>query len=259
MSLDARDAMALRVALPAAMVARIGRIDCVAQVDSTNAELLRRGAAQPDLAVLLADAQSAGRGRRGRHWQSPPGANLYASLYWRHRREAQALGGLSVVVGLACAEALQALGIAAVRVKWPNDLIAQGRKLGGVLIELAAEAAVIGIGLNLHMPEATAERIDQPWTDLITLGVDVERPALMAALLLHLIPALDDFLDHGLEPFHARWQALDAFAGARVHAFVGDERLEGEALGLAPDGGLRLRLEHGERVLHSADVSLRAA
>ena len=158
MSLDARDAMALRVALPAAMVARIGRIDCVAQVDSTNAELLRRGAAQPDLAVLLADAQSAGRGRRGRHWQSPPGANLYASLYWRHRREAQALGGLSVVVGLACAEALQALGIAAVRVKWPNDLIAQGRKLGLCLRGSAQLAKRVAQGRPNTMGEGQHRR-----------------------------------------------------------------------------------------------------
>ena len=252
------DTASVRAELPFGLVSRIGALDCVAEIDSTNAELLRRGASQPDIAVLVADAQSAGRGRRGRVWQSPPGANLYLSLYWRHRRDPSTLGGLSLVVGLACAEALRELGYADVGLKWPNDLLARGRKLGGVLVELAPGAAVIGLGLNVRMPEAGAAQIDQPWIDLAALGAVLPRAALVAALLRHLVPALDAFAGAGLAPFHARWQALDVFAGARVQALAGEERLEGVALGLATDGGLRLQVGEGERVLHSAEVSLRS-
>ena len=251
------DTASIRAELPGDLMSRIGALDCVATIDSTNAELLRRGASQPDIAVLVADAQSAGRGRRGRVWQSPPGANLYLSLYWRHRRDPLALGGLSLVVGLACAEALRELGYDDVGLKWPNDLLARGCKLGGVLIELAPAAAVIGLGLNVQMPKASAAQIDQPWIDLAALGAVPPREALAAALLRRLLPALDEFATAGLATFHARWHALDVFAGARVHALAGEERFEGVALGLANDGGLRLRVGESERILHSAEVSLR--
>lgn len=253
------DAASLRAALPVASAARFGVIECVDEIDSTNTELLRRAAILPEFALLIADTQSAGRGRRGRAWRSPPGSNLYASLWWRHGRTPQALGGLSVVVGIACVEALRALGVAEAQLKWPNDVVAQGRKLGGILIELVPGAAVIGIGLNLRMPPDAAIGIDQPWIDLATLGHAVSRLDLSTKLLTRLLPALDEFAQCGLDSFQSRWQALDAFAGRRLLAIAGEERVEGEALGLAPDGGLRLRTAQGERVLHSAEVSLRCA
>jgi BirA family biotin operon repressor/biotin-[acetyl-CoA-carboxylase] ligase len=253
------DAAAIRAALPASLDARLEAIEVLSELDSTNAEALRRSAALPDLALILADAQSAGRGRRGRVWQSPPGANLYASLHWRHRLPPNALAGLSLVVGLACAEALHELGATEVRVKWPNDLLARGRKLGGVLIELAPDVAVIGIGLNLHMPETAAAQIDQPWIDLAMLDVALERHALAARLMTTLLPALELFNSHGLSAFSARWIAFDALAGAQIMASAGDQRLQGEALGLAPDGGLRVLVDGSERVLHSAEVTIRPA
>lgn len=249
----------LRRHFGAAQLARFGAIDWVASIDSTQAGLQRRGVDPRGPAVLIADAQSAGRGRRGHAWQSPPDANLYLSMQRRLGLAPRALSGLSLVIGLATAEALHARGLHEVRVKWPNDLLARGRKLGGVLVELAGDAACIGLGLNLRMPEATAALIDQPWIDLATLGADDTREAIAAAVLVAWLDALELFSRDGLAAFAARWDALDALAGREVRVLGAEGELLGQACGIAPDGGLRVRLAHGERVFHSADVSLRAA
>lgn len=260
MSLAAAASLAaLRRHLTGPQVARLGAIEWIDAIDSTHAELLRRGPRQPDPAVLIADAQTDGRGRRGRSWLSPPQANLYLSLHARLRRTPRELSGLSLVIGLATAEALQDRGHRDVRVKWPNDLLAHDRKLGGVLIELVGDAACIGLGLNLRMPPEAAHAIDQPWIDLATLGAGETREEVAAFVLVAWLDALELFVRDGLVPFLARWDALDALAGREVRLFSGNEELHGRACGIAPDGGLRVRLAEGERVFHSADVSLRAA
>jgi BirA family biotin operon repressor/biotin-[acetyl-CoA-carboxylase] ligase len=248
----ALDAGTIVAALAPATRVRLRDVDVLAEVDSTNAALMRRAALDPTPAALLADAQTAGRGRRGKAWLSPPGANLYLSLAWPVREAA----GLSLAVGIACAEALR---VPALRVKWPNDLVVEQRKLGGVLIELAGGIAVIGVGLNVRMPRAAAEVLDQPWTDLATLGIDADRNTLAARLLDALVAALLEFERGGFAPFAARWQGLDALAGREVRVASGDEIHPGIAAGVAADGGLRVALAGGERVFHSADVSVRAA
>jgi BirA family biotin operon repressor/biotin-[acetyl-CoA-carboxylase] ligase len=253
------DAIGLREALGTDLAARLGAIETVSDIDSTNAELLRRGTNQPDNAVLIAEAQTAGRGRRGNVWHSPPAANLYLSLYRRIPGAPATLLGLSPAIGVACVEALQRLGQREVRLKWPNDLVARGHKLGGLLIETAGEAAVIGFGLNLRMPPGAGAAIDQDWIDLATLGAHASRETVVAAVLSHWLDALDQFVRAGFEPFRARWEALDAFAGRDVRLRSGASEWTGQACGIAADGGLRVRLPEGERVFHSADVSLRAA
>jgi BirA family biotin operon repressor/biotin-[acetyl-CoA-carboxylase] ligase len=245
--------------LTPARVSRFGALEWVDAIDSTHAELLRRGAAQADRAVLIADAQSAGRGRRGKAWHSPPEANLYLSMHARVGRSPQAVAGLSLVVGLATAEALHGLGHREVQVKWPNDLLARGRKLGGVLIELVGDAALIGLGLNLSMPAEATQAIDQPWIDLATLGGSDTRARVAASILIAWLDALDRFAQEGLPAFLARWDLHDALAGREVRVLAGSEQLFGRACGIAPDGGLRVRFAAGERIFHSADVSLRAA
>lgn len=253
-------AAALRVALGPATCARLGALEWCESIDSTNAELLRRGATQPDLALLVADGQSAGRGRRGRCWHSPPGAQLILSLYLRLDGGMRRAGGLSLVVGVAAAEALHALGADGVRLKWPNDLVAGQEKLGGVLIEASGEGAVLGIGINLRLPDAAAAAIDQPWTDLSRLGVAAGRDAVAAALLARLLPLLDDFRRGGLDAaMRARWEALDGLAGVAVRIEAGALQQEGRVLGLAPDGALRLATSTGEQRFHSGEVSLRRA
>lgn len=259
------DAGAIAARLPADLRIRWPRTELAWEIDSTNAELLRRGPACADGTVLLAERQTGGRGRRGRAWASPLAANLYLSLHRRFEGGIAALSGLSLAVGIAAAEALRDLGYAEVGLKWPNDLLARGRKLGGILVELGGEAAgpmqaVIGLGLNVRMPRAAAQAIDQPWIDLATLGAGVpDRNDLSAAVIASLARVLDDFAEAGLAPLLPRWRALDALAGREVRMQAGDAAYEGVALGIAGNGGLRVRHADGERTWHSGEVSLRIA
>ena len=169
------DADLIRAPLRDATAAQLASLEVAWSLDSTNSELLRRKAPEHGAAVLLAEQQTGGRGRRGRQWASPIAANLYLSLSRQFSGGLARLGGLSLVVGVAAAEALRQAGYAPVGVKWPNDLLAHGRKLGGILVEGGGEhggpvRAVIGIGVNVHMPATAATAISQAWTDLVTLG-----------------------------------------------------------------------------------------
>lgn len=262
--LDLLDADALRAAVAGIGVARL---DVAWTIDSTNSELLRRGAPARGVDVLLAERQTGGRGRRGRPWQSPLGANLYLSLARAFEGGLARLGGLSLVAGLAAAEALRTLGFAQVALKWPNDLVVDDgatlRKLGGLLVEGGGEhggpaSAVIGLGLNVAMPPASGAGIDQPWIDLAALGPAPSRTALAAALLRHLVAALEAFDRDGFAPFAERWAAFDALRGreAELHAPAGVEAVR--VLGLGEGGALRVRDATGrERDVHAGEVSLR--
>lgn len=271
--LDLLDADAIGAALPAAARARIATLDVAWSIDSTNSALLRSPAPDAGLAaVLLAERQTGGRGRRGREWASPLAAHVYLSLSRGFAGGLARLGGLSLVAGIASVEALHALGFAKVRLKWPNDLVvvdARGlRKLGGLLVEGGGEhagpaRAVLGLGLNVRMPEAGAAAIDQPWCDLGMLAADAGRPLpsrneVVAALLEHWLPALDAFDADGLAPFLPRYAALDALAGQAVTIHGGRATDTGVALGLAADGALRVRLADGtEQGFHAGEVSVR--
>jgi BirA family biotin operon repressor/biotin-[acetyl-CoA-carboxylase] ligase len=265
--LDLIDAAALRAALPPATAQGVDRLEVAWSVDSTNSELLRRGAPARGVDVLLAERQTGGRGRRGRPWQSPLGANLYLSAARAFEGGLARLGGLSLVAGIAVAEALHAAGRPEVALKWPNDLVVDDgtrlRKLGGLLVEGGGEhggpaSAVIGIGINVAMPPEAGARIDQPWIDLAGLGGAPSRTQLAAALVVHLVDALDLFDREGFAPFAARWRALDALRGreAEVHLPSGSEPVH--VLGLGDGGALRVRGADGrERDLHAGEVSLR--
>ena len=183
-------------------------------------------------------------------------------------------GGLSLVAGIAACEALRALGHAQVALKWPNDLVVAGsmtdgsknlRKLGGLLVEGGGEAAgaaraVIGLGINIRMPAAVANDIDQPWIDLASMSQAAPaRNAVVAALLSQLLPALQQFDAEGLAPFLPRYAALDALAGRALRVHEAGHAWPATALGIADDGALRVRDGDGrERLVHAGDVSVRA-
>ncbi|WP_408952537.1 bifunctional biotin--[acetyl-CoA-carboxylase] ligase/biotin operon repressor BirA [Lysobacter sp. Hz 25] len=269
--LDLLDAEAIVAALSAPTRARLAALEVAWSIDSTNSELLRRPTPAQGVAVLLAERQTGGRGRRGRVWASPLAAHLYLSLSRSFGGGLARLGGLSLVAGIAAVEALQGLGYAPVRLKWPNDLVVLDgdglRKLGGLLIEGGGEyagpaRAVIGLGLNVRMPAAAAASIDQPWSDLSGLAGAraVARDTVAAALLERLLPALDEFDEAGLAPFLDRYAAFDALAGQAVSVHGADATHQGIALGLADDGALRVRLDDGEeRRFHAGEVSVRRA
>ena len=258
------DADRIRAQLPSATVDALSSLEVAWSLDSTNSELLRRKAPDRGVDVLLAEQQTGGRGRRGRQWASPIASNLYLSLSRQFSGGLARLGGLSLVVGVAVAEALRQAGYAAVGLKWPNDLLAHGRKLGGILVEGGGEhggpvRAVIGIGVNVRMPAPVATTIDQAWTDLAGLGEGApSRNTLAAQLLDALLPALDQFDRDGLPPFLARYAALDVLAGraVTVHGPQGDE--QGVADGIGDDGALRVRVGQAVRQVHAGEVSVRA-
>lgn len=267
---DLLDNDTLIAALPATVRARMASLEVGWTVDSTNSELLRRASPADGAAdVLLAERQTGGRGRRGRDWSSPLAAHLYLSLSRSFSGGLSRLGGLSLVAGLATVEALHELGFGMVRLKWPNDLVVAGpdgglKKLGGLLVEGGGEhagpvRAVIGLGLNVRMPDGFASVIDQPWCDLSQLPpATPSRNMLAAAILRHWVPALDGFDRSGLAPLLARCAALDALVGQPVTVQGENSATTGVALGLAGDGSLRVRLDGGgERCFHSGEVSVR--
>jgi BirA family biotin operon repressor/biotin-[acetyl-CoA-carboxylase] ligase len=236
-------------------------------VDSTNAEVLRRIAAgsAPGL-VCSAEQQTAGRGRRGRQWVSPFARNIYLSLCWEYHQGATALEGLSLAVGVAVVRALRGLGVDGLQLKWPNDVLAQGAKLGGVLLEMAGDAAgrcqvVIGVGINVAMPPAAANTIDQAWIDLTRLcdGSPPGRNALLAALLNELLPLAASFGDTGFAPWRAPWIALDAYADTPVVLHSGEQRQAGVARGVDERGALLLETTTGVQPVYGGEISLRAA
>ena len=250
-------------ALPAFVRAGMASLEIAWTLDSTNSELLRRPAPAHGVAALLAERQTGGRGRRGKQWTSPLAAHLYLSVAREFSGGLSRLGGLSLVAGIAAAEALHEAGYGEVRLKWPNDLVVGGRKLGGLLVEGGGEhagpvRAVIGLGVNVRMPQAMAAAIDQPWTDLASLAATTpSRNAVAAALLSHLVPALDQFDLEGLAPFLQRYARLDALAMQEVAIHLGDAVHAGTALGIADDGALRVRIDGVEKNFHAGEVSVR--
>jgi BirA family biotin operon repressor/biotin-[acetyl-CoA-carboxylase] ligase len=239
-------------------------IDLRAQCASTNSELA--GAPARDdgrVAVLACQTQTAGRGRRGRAWLAWPGASLTFSARWRFDAAAPVPAGLSLVAGLAVAQALEDFQLAGVELKWPNDIQVHGRKLGGILVELSRMGrqldAVVGIGLNLRLPPG-AQVPDRP--DVIALADVAERPIapeeLLAALLLRLQALLGHYAQAGFAPFVAAWNQRNAFAGLPVRISGEAEAVEGLCLGVDDDGALRLQTEAGVRRILAGDVSLRS-
>lgn len=234
-------------------------------LDSTNTELMRAAADDaPHRSCLVAEMQLAGRGRRGRMWQSVLGGSLACSVLWRFDTGIAALSGLSLAVGVALLRALRQFGADAVQLKWPNDLLWQYRKLAGILIEVQGDVmgpslAVIGIGINLQLPASVRAEIDQSVTDLNEVcGTRIERNQLLAALLIHLDAVMQDFEQSGLTQLRAEWLAAHAYQDKSVRVLLanGSEQL-GTAIGLSADGALLLQSADGQQLaLNSGEVHL---
>ncbi|KUM04369.1 biofilm PGA synthesis protein PgaB [Chromobacterium sp. F49] len=229
------------------------------RTDSTNSQLMARaGNGGLHGLVLACELQTAGRGRLGRRWQARLGSGLTFSLLWRFERGVSELAGLSLAVGVALARALRGLG-APVRLKWPNDVLLDGSKLAGILIELSGDAlgpaaVVIGIGLNVADPG----EVDQPVATLRQAGVAADRNSLLAALLNELQTVLSAFDRDGFAPLRDEWCALSAHQQAPVRlSFSHGEPVDGIACGVADNGALRVETAQGMRTFHVGEVSLR--
>ncbi|QDY40560.1 bifunctional biotin--[acetyl-CoA-carboxylase] ligase/biotin operon repressor BirA [Candidatus Pantoea soli] len=237
-------------------------LDVIPVIDSTNQYLLDRMDQLTSGYACIAEYQQAGRGRRGRKWFSPFGANLYMSMYWRLDQGPAAAMGLSLVIGIVMAEVIQSLGAPDVRVKWPNDLYLHDRKLAGILVELTGKTGdaaqiVMGAGINLMMrAEGTAE-INQGWINLQEAGIEIDRNQLAARMINSLREALPLFERDGLAPFITRWEALDNFINRPVKLLIGDREVHGIARGIDQQGGLLLEQDGEIKSWVGGEISLR--
>jgi BirA family biotin operon repressor/biotin-[acetyl-CoA-carboxylase] ligase len=228
--------------------------------ESTNEALKGEGFKHNKL--VIAEYQSSGRGRRGRQWISPIASNLYWSLGWKTQLPVQQLGGLSLVVGLAIVKSLQELGIVGVELKWPNDIRYQGRKLGGILVELSGDMVgglqvIIGVGMNIHMATSAAETIEQEWINLQELKSDISRQQVLTTIIQYLESYLEQFASHGFESFLPQWQLVDECYNKKVAILQGDEVINGSGAGVDANGAFLLQTGKGIKPVYAGEVSLR--
>lgn len=234
------------------------------ELDSTNAEVIRQrhDTSDAETLVCIADRQTAGRGRRGRQWQSPGGENLYLSLGLTFQGGFAMLDGLSLVLGLAVAEAVEAQGLAGIRLKWPNDVFVGNSKLAGILVELQGELeegviqVVAGIGINVHMSHA--EGVDQPWTSLARAMPDHDwrRNHLAAEVIASVMRASAQFAESGFDGFRVRWQSRDIFADQSVTTSSG--KLLGIGRGVDGQGNYLVEVDGELEKIRAGEISLRA-
>ncbi len=263
--LELLDEAVIRSALDETAGSLVDQLDVHWSLSSTNTVCMQGMAeCQSGARICLAEHQSSGRGRRGRHWTSPLAGNLYLSIGWRFAGGVEALEGLSLTVGLIVAEVLtEEFAVQGIGLKWPNDILCKQRKLGGILIEMSGDASgpcdvVIGLGLNVGMGLVEGNTIDQPWTDLFKeTGVALSRNKLAAGILGRLLPMLASFESVGFSHYSQRWQDLDVFAGRSVMISVGDSHVFGKVLGVTGHGALLLDVDGVQRAFNAGEVSLR--
>jgi BirA family biotin operon repressor/biotin-[acetyl-CoA-carboxylase] ligase len=240
-------------------------VEVLEHTDSTNQQVLRTGAEPGSGRACLAEAQYAGRGRRGRSWVATPYHNVILSILWRFELGPAALVGLSLAAGVAVLRALRAFGIREAALKWPNDVLLDRRKLAGLLIDLRGEAngpstVVLGLGLNVHVAPREAALIDQPWVALReVMPGPVDRNRLAALLIAEFSDMFETFERDGFEPYRRAWERDHAYQQREVQLQLGQDRVTGTVVGIDAEGSLQLRDASGQvRAYRSGEVSLRA-
>jgi BirA family biotin operon repressor/biotin-[acetyl-CoA-carboxylase] ligase len=269
----------IRKLMSAGSLQRLGKITILAETDSSNSALKRLPLEQQHAHALLADCQTSGRGRRQRNWYSPPGCNVYLSLGWRFDNSHGRLSTLPLTIAVCICRALSHTGLTAYGIKWPNDILAGGAKLAGILVEVQAAGggaahAVIGVGVNVFMPAAGAMGreagtvIDRPWTDIASQlpagATDLSRNGVTALLLEDLLNGIVAFEAAGFQPFESEWRKLDLLDGKEVQIQHNETLINGIARGVDADGGLVLETENPggsleRQIFHAGEVSVHHA
>lgn len=249
--------------------ASISTLEIHDALNSTNSYLMEHSRNDaPSGFICFAEHQTAGKGRRGRQWVSPYGSNIHVSLLWRFQQGGIAgTSGLSLAIGVAVIRALKQLNIYDVGLKWPNDIYSQGKKLGGILIEVSGEAdgpcaAVIGLGLNLFLPEIQAQSITQAWTDLtkITGQTSLPRNKLAGTVLNQLLSITNGFEAVGIKAYLDEWRSYDCLKGCPATLFIGQQRIDGTVEGVDDNGLLLIKKSDGSiQSFASGEVSFNAS
>jgi BirA family biotin operon repressor/biotin-[acetyl-CoA-carboxylase] ligase len=268
---DRLDAEAIRAGIVPSIQARLKHVTVLSQTDSTNSVIQGMSGDLQHAHAVVAEHQTSGRGRRQKTWHSPAGGNIYLSLGWRLGNTVGPLSTLPLVVAVAVCRTLDRAGLQGHGIKWPNDILINGKKLAGILVEMQSSGqgqalAVIGVGLNVRMPRSgrgdTLEGvIGQPWTDLsseleVSNGL-TSRNQLTALLLEELLTALDGFEANGFTAFRNDWEKRDVLYGRKIKLEHNGSMTKGEARGVDSSGGLLLNTGSTDtRVFHSGEVSV---
>lgn len=240
----------------------------VESVVTSSNDILRdllAGSKLPPGYTVIAEAQTEGRGRRGKQWFSPFGCNLYMSFYWPISDGINGAMGLSLVVGIAVVKALQKMGVSTVGVKWPNDIYIDGQKVAGILVDLESQAdgsanSIIGLGLNLSMPASSSQKIDQRWTELKShLKQPISRNVISGMIHREVIAALQEFDREGLKPTRDVWPRYDVFIEQSVTLTMGQRAVTGICRGIDENGAVLLETEGSTVRYFGGEISLRAA
>ncbi len=271
-SVELLDACRMRAELRSDLADSLGTLELLFEIESTNSRLL---AALPPPAgvahVCVCELQTRGRGRRGRRWIAPFGASIAMSLAWVFRDAARDLPALSLAVGVAVTRALRRIGARGIQLKWPNDLWFEDQKIGGVLIELRAEAGgaahvVIGVGINVALPADARRAIEAAAGNAAIAAVadacpqtdgPPSRNRIVGATIDELLRMLADFERAGFAPFWEAWSALDALHGRPVRVLIGERSVVGVARGVERDGEFCVDVDGRLQKFSSGEVSLR--
>jgi len=263
------DSKSIRAAMPTALNKALHHLEILDTIDSTNTHvmrLLQNGTLLPPAdkySAHLAEQQTSGKGRRGRQWVSPFGQNICLTMVRQIDTGTMATEGISLVVGLAIIRALKQQGLAGLGVKWPNDVIVDGKKLAGILLEITGDISgicqlLIGVGINIKCPPESMEGVDQPWTDLFQMtDGKVDRNLLVSGVLSHIMSALDEFQSRGLTNFNTEWRDHDVMIDKQVELITSGKSTFGIARGISDTGALLLETEQGIQLVSGGEVSLR--
>lgn len=234
------------------------------RTESTNDDAFAWYRQHRNNVVVLTETQTAGRGRQGREWFSPYARNLYCSIGIELAVKERHLGLLSLYSGLNLCHSLHQLGYPAVRLKWPNDLLVNRNKLGGILVEVKPlgekrHLAVIGFGINVLMTEEELAEIAQPSASLVQVDAAIpDRNKLLQQLLTSLLPALNNYAANHLDDLGEQFAAVDAFAGELVEITSANGQVRGLNHGINDQGQLRLQTDQGMETFSSGEISMRA-
>ncbi len=236
---------------------------------STNTDAMKMAHAGHERYLVLAEHQTQGKGRRGRQWVSPLGRNLYMSLVWSFQSGVAALEGLSLMVALSVVRALRKSGHSGLKVKWPNDVLANGSKLAGILLEIHGDVSgpcqvVIGIGVNINMPKSDGLDIDQPYSDLSVVAQQrahtdkhtqvIDRNSIVAALINELFLDLERFVGEGFAPYKQEWESLDIYMNKEVEVSSGANSIIGTVKGVDRGGAMLLNTPAGMITVSGGEV-----
>jgi BirA family biotin operon repressor/biotin-[acetyl-CoA-carboxylase] ligase len=241
----------------------IDSVDVFQSIDSTNSYLLKQSFAQGRARLCATEAQPAGRGRRSNTWLSTPHKNVMLSLGWGFSHWPQSLTGLGLAVALVVAERLNQDYKVNAKIKWPNDLLVEGRKLAGVLIDVAGEAnnvcnVVIGVGLNVHQPDWSTDDADYSWQDLHRLGVMIDRNQFIANFADDCLVVLREYEEHGFAPLAELWNEYSSYTDKVIRVINNEQTIVGEMRGVNSNGALLVEDQNGQvHVLSDSSVSIR--